>query len=159
MEARVGEDDNGVFFEFPLSVGGDADFIFLQFNHTGIDFLDDGIDSSDIDESQVDTASGTISTGAGGSQQQIAFTIDPASVVVEVEDPAPPANVSITIDGSTIELGWQSVDGISYSVEASTTMLPGSWFGFINVTGDGTYVTRSFTKLNTREFYRVIPSR
>jgi len=50
---------------------------------------------------------------------------------------------------------WQSLDQVQYKIQSSNSLLPGSWFDFINATGDGSVLERSFTKLFPTEFYRI----
>jgi autotransporter-associated beta strand protein len=55
----------------------------------------------------------------------------------------------------TVTLGFDALDGVTYLLQSSTTLLPNDWSNDLYFIGDGLYTTISPTIDETKEFFRV----
>lgn len=69
--------------------------------------------------------------------------------------PPPPFVASQTV-GANLQLGFQTFDGLGYTLQQSSNLAAGSWTNLASISGDGTVQQFTFPKTNgTPTFFRV----
>jgi hypothetical protein len=101
--------------------------------------------------SQITVASGSVTAG----NDRIQFTIDPATVTIESDEPKFPLSIQRTLTG--IELRWPTVEGTTYRLEESDT--PDNWQPYGSYPGSGADIVVTLNPFGDhprRRFYRVV---
>jgi len=158
LEATLSEADNAVFTSFPLSLGAGKDSVKLDFSATGMEFLKNGIASTQVAADQVTAASGVITTEDGAETSTVAFTIHPGTLEIRGDGSSMGGpKVAISLGPDTVTLSWQTKDGTGYTVEFANDLDTTSGWNFLMfVPGDGGGAAKTFPRTSHREFYRVV---
>ncbi|MDB4438347.1 hypothetical protein N9195_02020 [bacterium] len=149
--------DQATFSSFPFRQDDEAAEISLSFLGANNEFLQGGISVLGFSISNLASATGTLSTGTGN---ELAFTLDPASLEILFENDEviipPVVSISTTVTPDSIALTWLTDIRFSYRVESTSDLEAETWSVVETRNGTDTPVTRFYPLDKETFFYRVV---